>query len=189
MTYSKDEFLKRLRTCLGALPESERQDLLEETASHLDDCAAQGEARLTEALAGFGTPENYARAFIEEARLRNALVSGSPGQLLLSVLAAAGRSVVAFAGFILISIGYLFAGTFFLLVVVELVLPAQTGLFTGPDVQPFALGIMAGDGPPPGTTEHLGPFMAPVMAVAGGVTTVLTLLLSRLVVAGLLKRH
>ncbi|WP_394693277.1 HAAS signaling domain-containing protein [Hyphobacterium sp.] len=189
MTLSKDKFLSRLDSCLAGISESERRDILDEARSHLEDCAREGEQRLAEALAGFGTPENYARAFIEEAQLRKALVSGSPGQLLLSVLSVAGRSVLAFVGFILISIGYLFAGTFFLLVVVELVLPAQTGLFTGPDVQPFALGVMAGDGPPPGTTEHLGAFMAPVMAVAGGVTTVLTLLFSRLVVARLLKRR
>lgn len=184
----KDVFIARLESCLSGLPDAERREILDETRSHLEDCASQGEESLMAALKGFGPPERYARAFIEEAQLRDALVSGTPVKLVLGILSLAGRSILAFCSFILIAFGYLFAGTFFLLVIVELMLPAQTGLFTGPHVQPFALGVMAGSGPPPGTTEHLGAFMAPVMAVAGGVTTVLTLLFSRLVVARLLMR-
>ncbi|WP_421784546.1 DUF1700 domain-containing protein [Hyphobacterium sp.] len=182
-------FLKRLEACLASLSAEERREIMDETRSHLEDCEREGSDSLSEALAGFGSPERYARGFLEDAQLRRALLSGMPGGLLIGLLARAGRSLVAFAGFIIVSIGYLFAATFFLLVVVELILPAQTGLWIGPDVRPFALGVMAGDGPPPGTSEYLGVLMAPAMALAGGITTVLTLLFSRLVVSGLLKRR
>ncbi|MBP6011082.1 MAG: hypothetical protein KBA31_02540 [Alphaproteobacteria bacterium] len=87
-----EDFLRRLGWGLQGLPD--RMDIVAETRAHVLDCLARGE-RIEAVLAGFGTPEEYARSFVDGMELSRALSSEKSGDLAGAVLRRAHRSVVA----------------------------------------------------------------------------------------------
>lgn len=188
MTDRIEDYLRRLRPALRALPDAEREDILAETRSHLTERRESGgEAAVEQAIAAFGQAEDYARAFVDDARLRAATASGGPLDLASVLLVMATRSLPAFVGFALAAWAYLFGVLFFVIAGAELIVPEMTGLWIGPD--DFFLGIMAGDAPGPQTNDVLGPWLIPAMILAGSIALALGVAISRATVSFLLRKR
>lgn len=67
-------YIRHLRWSLASLPADERDDIVAEARSHLQEKLERG-ARIEEAIDGLGAPEDFARAFITERALLSALGS------------------------------------------------------------------------------------------------------------------
>ena len=78
-----ENFLRRFRRGLAALPLDVREDLVGEVQSHLEERLAQGKLDLAGA---FGSPEEYASRFVNAEALRAAVTWGNPLQLVAALL-------------------------------------------------------------------------------------------------------
>jgi hypothetical protein len=67
-------YIRHLRWSLASLPADERDDIVAEARSHLQEKLDRG-ARIEEAIDGLGAPEDFARAFITERAPLSALGS------------------------------------------------------------------------------------------------------------------
>jgi uncharacterized membrane protein len=76
-----EEWLRQLESSLASMPSPERDNILEEARSHLRERLVAGDTP-SAALAGFGSPEDYAQCFVEEMRIEGALRSKDTGALL-----------------------------------------------------------------------------------------------------------
>lgn len=166
------EYLRRLRAGLAPLPETEREEIVRETASHLLDRVGGGPESagetvgpaLAAALAELGEPEAYAARFVANYRISAALASGSPLAPVGEALRLIGSGFRAFAvGFVLLLLGSLAAG-FALVAVLKPILPEQTGLFVK-EGGPYALGIFDA-GSRAGARELLGWWVVPICLAA-----------------------
>jgi hypothetical protein len=123
-------WLRRFRWSLAGIGSPEREDIVAEVRAHLAERMAAG-AGVTDALNAFGTPEAYARSFVEEMELARALTGERFPSLLAAVVQRAHRSVVAGAAFLAV----LLLGATALGVVVTAVLrlsdPTHAGLWLG----------------------------------------------------------
>lgn len=78
-----DDFLRRVRQGLAALPSDIREDLVAELRSHLDERAEQGKLN----VAGeFGSPEAYAARLMAEHSLAHAVSKGTPVSLIVTLM-------------------------------------------------------------------------------------------------------
>jgi len=127
-----DAWLDRLDQALLRLPEDERADIIGETRGHLEERLDAG-LTSTSALAGFGRAEAYARAFLDDYALTQALDSRRSLAMARVLFDFAGRSLVAMLGLI----GFvIFSATMLAAVVcilVKLVKPGLVGLWSGPN--------------------------------------------------------
>jgi hypothetical protein len=180
-------YLKRVETYLVSLAKEEREDILAELNSHLRESAALGDETLELAFDGLGSAEDFARGFLDDDTLRHALAGGSPADLWMGVLRQAPRRISAFFGFAMVSIWYLFALSFFSMIVMDLLNPEQTGLWVGDGLEPFFLGQISGSGPSAEMQDIAGPWFIPLALLAGSVSTVVGMLLSRWIAKRLVK--
>ncbi len=95
---SAERYLRALEGALWPLGSDERETILLELRGHLAGCAARGPDRLADALASLGTPEECARAFVDEGAGDTYRRAGLPGRALVPVglppeIAAATRSM------------------------------------------------------------------------------------------------
>ena len=153
---SATAFLRRLEVALEPLPATERNDIVAELRSHLADRGEQGDDRLRATLASLGEPEDYARPYLQDRQLADALQRVTPGLALMSILGRAGRSFLAFGIGLGVVILYCMALSFTALAILKPLAPANTGLWTG---RVFGFGFMS---PPPPTPEILGLWMVPI---------------------------
>ena len=169
------DYLRRLRAGLAPLPESEREEIVRETAAHLlDRFAADGATASPEgALGELGDPEAYAARFVSNYHISSALASGSPVALASQVLRLLGTSAWAFCGGTVVLIVYAFAFAMLAVAVVKPIVPSQAGLFLGPGSE-FSLGIIDPVSRV-GAREVLGYWLIPFALSAG----VLLLLLAK----------
>ena len=127
-----DAWLERLDQALARLPETERADIVGETRGHLEERLDAG-LTSTSALAGFGRAEAYARAFLDDYALTQALGSRRSLAMARVLFDLAGRSLVAMLGLI----GFvIFSATMLACVVcilIKLVKPDLVGLWSGPN--------------------------------------------------------
>jgi uncharacterized membrane protein len=79
-----EEWLRQLQSSLASMSSPERDNILEEARSHLRERLVAGGSP-SAALAGFGSPEDYAQCFVEEMRTEGALRSKDTGALLHEV--------------------------------------------------------------------------------------------------------
>src|SRR5258706_1905434 len=92
-------YLRRLRWALAKLPESERDDIVQETDAHVCDRVAQGEQQ-AQVLAELGAPETYARGFLDELQLSQALASHGFSVMAAALLRRAPRNITASAALV-----------------------------------------------------------------------------------------
>jgi uncharacterized membrane protein len=176
-----ERYLTHVAAALHAIPPAEREEILLETRSHVVEQARRTPSGRAEGvLARLGAPEHYARQFLAEsvaeappadapprARARGrgtgsvtlrgfaALASGAAGwwwrgPLLALVLAAYGV-----------------AGCAFLLLCAELTDPPGTGVFVRPNGDGnYSIAVLLSDPAPPGTTDLLGGWLAPLLLTA-----------------------
>lgn len=150
-------YIATLSRALASLPGEERSAILAEIKSHIEDRTAQTGASPDEALESLGDPLELAAAYLDQARLEQAVVRSTHSVLLVTILERAGRSLAAaalgFAALILFS----FTAAFAALAIAKPIIPQQTGLWMGPHF--FALAIL--DKSPVGQ-ELLGYWIMPV---------------------------
>jgi len=157
------KFLRSLSWGLAVLSPQDREEVLDEMRAHLIEVAAAGQD-MDEAIAGFGPPELYARAIVENYDLTRA-VGGARVWPAARVLAARmTRSILAAAIAVMIAIPGLFVLVSLFLAFVKLALPNQVGLWMGQDV--FVLGMV--DTPYETTHEMLGLWFIPLIIAFGG---------------------
>ena len=77
-----DDFLRRFRRGLAALPADIREDLVREVQSHFDERLIQEKLD----LAAFGSPEEYASRFLSAEALRAAVTRDNPWRLVAVLL-------------------------------------------------------------------------------------------------------
>ncbi len=80
-----EDFLRRFRRGLAALPADIREDLVNEVQSHFEERQAQEKLD----LASFGSPEEYASSFVNTEALRTAVTRDNPLQLIAVLLGRA----------------------------------------------------------------------------------------------------
>jgi len=121
-------WLRRFKWSLAAIPSPERDDIVAEVAAHLHEslCAGKSPAAV---LHQFGSPENYAPYFIDEIELSSALSSQHSGAMIAAVLNRVHRSAIAAA----LGIALLFLGAIFFTALTAAFLklwdPAHVGLW------------------------------------------------------------
>jgi len=133
-----EAWLRNLDHALQPLPEAERQDIVGEARGHLEERLDAGLTSAS-ALAGFGRAETYARAFLDDYALTQALDSRRSLAMARVLFDFAGRSLVAtlgLVGFVVFSATMLAA---LVAILVKLVKPDLVGLWSGPNG--LALGI------------------------------------------------
>jgi uncharacterized membrane protein len=160
------DYLLRLRAGLAPLPQSERDEIVRETESHLlDRLTTSSDVDAAAVLADLGEPEDYAAQFVTNYRISAALASGSPLAQVAQVVRMLGTGLRAFAaGFVVVTLGALTMG-FLAVAVMKPILPDQTGLFVGPGH--FGLGIFDSR-PAANGTEVLGLWVIPIAVVGAG---------------------
>ena len=173
------DYLRRLRAGLAPLPESEREEIVRETAAHLLDRLEVDGATASPggALGELGEPEAYAARFVSNYHISSALASGSPIALASQVLRLLGTSAWAFCGGTVVLIFYAFAFAMLAVAVAKPIVPSQAGLFLGPGGE-FSLGIID-PASRVGAREVLGYWLIPLALIAGVLLLLLAKRLSR----------
>jgi hypothetical protein len=120
-------FLSRLAAALGPLPEPVSTDITREIASHLAERQARGD--LDAAIAALGDPHDFARTFVEDYDLTNALNRASPVPLLINILGRSARSTLAFVTGFLAIILYAFAAAFTAVAILKPITPRNVGFW------------------------------------------------------------
>jgi hypothetical protein len=178
-----DAYLGALNAALSALPAAERDDIARELGGHLREREAAG--GLDPALRAMGSPETYARTFLEDRNLSQALIRPNPLALLFAILNRGARSVLAFVFGTLAALLYLFAAAFALIVVLKEITPDNVGWWAGHGH--FEFGAIFGSVHP--GPERLGYWIIPIAAGAAVCCYVLATELLRLVGRTLMRRR
>ncbi len=127
-----EAWLGRLDLALQPLPEDERTDIVGETRGHLEERLDAGLSSAS-ALAGFGRAEAYARAFLDDYALTQALDSRRSLAMARVLFDMAGRSLGAtlgLIGFVVFSATMLAAMA---CILIKLIKPDLIGLWSGPN--------------------------------------------------------
>jgi uncharacterized membrane protein len=180
-----EAYMSRLRVHLRGIKDEEVREIVEELRSHiLDKSAASNDrgaeisaARVDNALAALGSPEELATQYLTDHFLARAEISRSPLQVLKSSFRWATLSVAGF--FVLLGslLGYFVSAVFVLVAVLKPFHPHSAGLWTFPngggDVEiSFRLGFGS---VPPGGRELLGWWIVQIgMAVGCGLVMLTT---------------
>ena len=174
---SIETYIQRLERALAGIESTQRAIIVGEVASHLTEVAERdGDEGVARAMAGFGDPVAYAEAMIEAAGLERALASSSFGTLASTAIVYAGRSLLMTLTAIVGGFFGLFAIAFAAVAVAKIVIPAQTGLFIGPD--DFFFGFVPAESTLD-ADERLGWFIIPVSIVLAVLAATISVQLSR----------
>ncbi len=152
-----ETWLGYLTQVLQPLDTEERDDIVGEARAHLEERLAAG-LTATSALTGFGKAEAYARPFLENHAVNQALDGKRPIDMVRVLLSVAGQSLSATIG--LVGFGLFTATTVLALVgiLLKMVRPELVGLWSGPGV--FAFGFLP---QPPDAPERLGNAIYPLL--------------------------
>jgi uncharacterized membrane protein len=152
-------FLRKLRQGLRALPPADREEIVAEIRSHLQDRQQKGQPLLE----GFEDPEAYAATFVSEAALRGALARGASLELGRALLTSARSgffmllTVVPLLAVQLVGVGLVICG------VLKPFMPSHVGLFLDAGGRLLVLGASSG----PSAREVLGWWSMPLFLFAG----------------------
>lgn len=123
-------WLRRFKWSLSGVPSPERDEIVAEVRAHISERIASGDG-VTDALNAFGTPEAYARSFVDEMELARALTGERFPSLLHAIVSRAHRSAVAGAAFLaVLMLGGLAVGVS-ATAILKLADPARYGLWVG----------------------------------------------------------
>jgi uncharacterized membrane protein len=167
-----DAYLASLRTHLGPMTLSERDEIVREISAHIRDSAEESGVGVETILARLGSAEELASQYSDGLLIRQASRSISPLKLMRGALRLATKGisgvVVLFTGMV----GYLIGGGCVLTGLLKGVFPAHTGTW-------FQDGRMIASGtqlypPQPPAHEVLGMWYIPLMLTAGSLTLLAT---------------
>jgi uncharacterized membrane protein len=155
------EYLHALDRALRALPPAERDSIVREIQSHIEERTAGG-SDAQQVLSALGPADTLAAAFVDQHQLYRALAAPSPARLLAAVLNRATTNIanllIAIAGLSLFAFGV----SFLAIAVFKIISPEHVGYWKTAAGSDF--GIIAS--PPAGTTERLGMWIIPVSLLA-----------------------
>lgn len=162
MTHPLADYLAALERALRSLPAEERTSIIAEIRSHIEDSTAATGKPIADVLENLGDPLELARAYLDQRKLEDAVVQSAHGTLLVAILERATRNVAAFVFALISALLYLCSIVFIAIAVFKPIIPANVGLWWGPDVHAF--GIIYGL--PAGAREILGYWVVPVGVIA-----------------------
>jgi uncharacterized membrane protein len=171
-TTQVDTYLSSLRTHLGPITLSERDEIIREISAHIRDSAEESGVSVETVLARLGPADQLAAQYRDGLLIRRASRSISPLLLLRGALRLATKGiagiVVLFAGLF----GYVMGGGMVLSGLLKGVFPAHTGTW-------YQDGRMIASGtqfniPPPPAHEVLGMWYIPLMLTMGSLTLLAT---------------
>jgi hypothetical protein len=159
---------RKLRWALSALPDADRDGILDEMRSHVLDRVDAG-ASVQQTLEALGDPNEYARRFCDAYNVASALSSRRTPHLVGALVGGLARSLTAAFAALVILAAWSAAALIAYVAVLKIGDPAHVGLWRGPDF--FFIGIV--DNPATGQ-ELLGPWITPlalVVAVGAWIAT------------------
>ena len=167
-----DTYLASLRTHLGPMTLSERDEIIREISAHIRDSAEESGVSLETVLARLGPAEQLAAQYRDGVLISNASRSISPVKLMRGALRLATKGVFGVIVFFVGMFGYIIGGGCVLSGLLKGVFPAHTGTW-------FQDGRMIASGtqlyiPPPPAHEVLGMWYIPLMLTAGSLTLLAT---------------
>jgi len=173
-----DRYLRRVRTGLRGLPDTEVTDILNELRAHiverLELAEGSRDAAIDSALQSFGRPEHIAALYVSENLVSRAESSRTPWTILRSLFYWSTLSVMGFIVFMICLIGYTFGVCFFIAALMKPFHPQGVGLWYRNDPTHFSLHVGGFFGPPGQERELLGWWLVPVGCSLGGGTILLT---------------
>lgn len=125
---TRDAWLRRLEWALHALPTKNREEIVRETCSHIEERLAQGVGE-PQILASLGNADDYAQSFLDEFELAQALGSRKLTAMTKAAARWIHRSVAAAAAFTSVSLLGVFAVGVVLTAVMHFLDPAHWGLW------------------------------------------------------------
>lgn len=152
-------WLDRLGWALGNLTPVERDEIVRETRSHIEERLALG-GSLQQVLRDFGPAERHARQFVDEVEAYEALGSQRAGLMARFIFNRAHRNFAAAGALLLLLLLGTLGGIALMMVGLEILDPAHTGLWVGGGA--VFLGILD---EPVGARELLGLWLFPVAAL------------------------
>lgn len=125
---ARDVWLRRLDWALHALPTKDRDDIVRETRSHIEERINQNMAE-SRILASLGDADDYAQSFLDEFELSQALGSRKLPAMIGAAARWLHRSVAAAAAFTSVLLLGLFAAGVILTAVMHFLDPVHWGLW------------------------------------------------------------
>jgi hypothetical protein len=125
---ARDVWLRRLDWALHALPTKDRDDIVRETRSHIEERINQNMAE-SQILASLGDADDYAQSFLDEFELSQALGSRKLPAMIGAAARWLHRSVAAAAAFTSVLLLGLFAAGVILTAVMHFLDPVHWGLW------------------------------------------------------------
>jgi uncharacterized membrane protein len=176
-TMQIDTYLSSLRTHLGPMTLSERDEIVREISAHIRDSAEESGVSVETILARLGSAEELAAQYRDGILIRQASRSISPVKLMRGALRLATKGVSGVIVFFVGMFGYLIGGGMVLSGMLKPIFPAYTGMW-------FRDGHMIATGtqvyPPPSPAhEVLGIWYIPLMLTAGSLTLLATTFMIR----------
>ncbi|MBI5548433.1 MAG: hypothetical protein HY901_31510 [Deltaproteobacteria bacterium] len=161
LPHEAEEFLRQLRIGLGALPEQEREDIVAELRSHLQDRHARGKTLLE----GFEDAQTYASRFVSEMALRGALARGTSFDLGRALLTGAKTGIAMLLTVVPLMAVQLIGAALVVVGALKPFMPSRVGLFVDIEGRFVALGAYGGE--LQGLRELLGLWAIPLFVLGG----------------------
>ncbi|WP_348263732.1 hypothetical protein P8935_04030 [Telmatobacter sp. DSM 110680] len=171
-TVQIDTYLASLRTHLGPMTLSERDEIVREISAHIRDSAEESGVDVETILARLGSAEELASQYSDGLLIRQASRSISPLKLMRGALRLATKGVSGVIVFFVGVIGYAIGGGMALSGMLKPILPHNTGMW----VQNGHLVAYGTQFPAIGPPAHevLGMWYIPLMLTAGSLTLLAT---------------
>lgn len=125
---TRDVWLRQLDWALHALPARERDDIVRESRSHIEERISQGMGE-PQVLASMGFPDDYAQKFLDEFDLSQALGSRKLPAMMGVAAQRIHRSVIAAAAFTWVLLLGLFAAGVTVTAAMHFLDPAHWGFW------------------------------------------------------------
>jgi uncharacterized membrane protein len=172
-----DDYLVSLRSHLGPMTLSEREEIVREIGAHIRDSAEEGGGNIWAVLDRLGPAEALAAQYSDGMLIRRASRSISPVLLLRGAARLATKGVSGIVVFLVGVFGYAIGGGLVLTALVKPILPANTGMwFNGGE---FVSSGVLFPAPPPPAHEVLGVWYIPLALTAGSLILFATMFLIR----------
>jgi uncharacterized membrane protein len=164
-------YLSSLRTHLGPMTLSDRDEIVREITAHIRDSAEESGVSVETILARLGSAEELAAQYRDGVLIRQASRSISPVTLMRGALRLATKGVSGVLVFFVGIFGYIMGGGMVLSGMIKPIFPANTGMWIR-DGHMIAFGTQFPRVPP--AQEVLGMWHIPLMLTAGSLTLLAT---------------
>jgi uncharacterized membrane protein len=154
------EYARRLRWALAALPDADRNDIVEEMRSHVLDRIETG-VSMKDALEALGEPTVYASRFCEAYSVASALSKRRTPNLVVALAGFVTRNIAAAVAAFFVVLAWAVATLLTFVAILKIKDPAHVGLWRGADF--LFIGII---NDPSTGQELLGLWITPLAAIS-----------------------